>query len=72
MRSYLHNRVSKIEQAVMAGKVRENERDPALVSFMAQFGIPEEKCPRGISFAEWATELFKGARILGVARHPAG
>jgi hypothetical protein len=72
MRSHLHNRISKIEQAVMAGKVQENERDPALVSFMACFGIPEEKCPRGVTATEWLTEACKGARILGVATRLAG
>lgn len=72
MRSHLHNRISKIEQAVMAGKVRENERDPALVSLMACFGIPEEKCPRGVTAKDWLTEAVKGARILGVVTRPAG
>lgn len=68
MSAHLHNRVRKLEQAITAGKVRENEQDPALVSFMTYFGIPAEKCPRGVTAMEWMTEAFKGARILGVAK----
>ncbi len=49
MRSHLHNRVSKIEQAMTGGKVRENEQDPALVSFLAKFGIPA----RAPAFLGW-------------------
>jgi hypothetical protein len=70
MRSHLHNRVSKIEQAMTAGRVRENEQDPSLVSFMACFGIPAEECPRGVTAIEWLTEACKGACILGVAKSP--
>ncbi len=70
MRSHLHSRVRKIEQAVTAGMVRENEQDPALVSFMTHFGVPAEMCPRGVTAIEWLTEVTKSARILGVAKSP--
>lgn len=61
---YLHSRIRKLEQAMTAGKVRENEQDPALVSFMAKFGIPAEECPRGVTATEWLTEAVKGAMVF--------
>lgn len=69
MRS-LESRVTRLEHAMMAGKVRENEQDPALVDFMAKFGIPAEECPRGVPFGEWFDDAINGARILGVASRP--
>lgn len=66
----LESRVARLENAMMAGKVRENEQDPALVDFMAKFGIPAEECPRGVSARDWLTEACKCARILGVAKSP--
>lgn len=64
----LESRVARLEHAMMAGKVMESEQDPALVDFMAKFGIPADQCPRGVTAIEWMTEAFKGARILGVAK----
>lgn len=64
----LESRVARLEHAAMAGKVMESEQDPALVDFMAKFGIPADQCPRGVTARDWLTEATKGARILGVAK----
>jgi hypothetical protein len=62
MRSHLHNRVSKIEQAVMASKVKAGQRDPELVSFLEKFGIPLDRTPSGISAKEYLDEVFKNLK----------
>jgi hypothetical protein len=60
----LERRLAKLEHAMMAGKIADDQQDPELVSFMAYFGVSVEECPRGVSAKDWLTEAFKGARIL--------
>jgi hypothetical protein len=68
MSSHLHNRISKLERTMMAGKVRETERDPELVSFLEKYGITPKECPSGITAKDWLENACKNARIFGVVK----
>lgn len=61
MRSHLHNRVSKIEQA-LGGVITADRQDPKYVEFCAAFGIPADKVPYGVSIESILPELAKAVQ----------